>query len=408
MVDVPCGRSASMRRSASGGEGAGRPATGWHRIPPPSTPSTISPCVHNGDGLFYSHQHCTCLSRNTILLETSRLCSAPMPPQPGVFAVSHTSHKVRSGPVTDVQTVNTMHFESVAGPSSRPHGAQGEEAKKDKRRKEVVGKITKEMVERREDLGRHYAEAISDLHSLSIQLSTRPETSPAYNLRLYPLTLERGALLSSAEFQERHALQVVQTAYDEERERVEEEWKRGRDRIRERMLEGIEDRRRRAREEKDGEGTVADGGGDLQSRPPRKLRNKTGGTSPPPTPIPGGHPGLGNGAITSISSGPVTTGPLLNPHSLSVEELPSPFPLPLISGYSGGGQSSGYGVGAGGAGNGRRRAKGAGQAQAPGTLGKSLNVFQPLKEAEIDADLGEIRRGNRRRRAAAGGAAGKA
>ena len=106
-------------------------------------------------------------------------------------------------------------------------------------------------------IGRHYAESISDLHSLSIQLATRPETSPQYQLRLYPISLERGALLSSIEFQERHALSVVQTAYEEERERVEEEWKRGRDRIRERMLEGIEDRRRRAREEKDGEGTVA-------------------------------------------------------------------------------------------------------------------------------------------------------
>ncbi len=105
-------------------------------------------------------------------------------------------------------------------------------------------------------IGRHYAEAISDLHSVSIQLATRPETSPAYNLRLYPISLERGALLHSIELQERHALSIVQTAYDEERERVEEEWKRGRDRIRERMLEGIEDRRRRAREEKDGEGTV--------------------------------------------------------------------------------------------------------------------------------------------------------
>ena len=105
-------------------------------------------------------------------------------------------------------------------------------------------------------IGRHYAEAISDLHSVSIQLATRPETSPGYNLRLYPISLERGALLHSIEFQERHALSTVQTAYDEERERVEEEWKRGRDRIRERMLEGIEDRRRRAREEKDGEGTV--------------------------------------------------------------------------------------------------------------------------------------------------------
>lgn len=37
---------------------------------------------------------------------------------------------------------------------------------------------------------------------------------------------------------------------------MEEEWKRGRERVRERLIEGIEDRRRRAREEKEGEGTT--------------------------------------------------------------------------------------------------------------------------------------------------------
>ncbi|KAI0832001.1 hypothetical protein BC628DRAFT_1310690 [Trametes gibbosa] len=349
-----------------------------------------------------------------------------MPPQPGVFAVAHSStHKVRAGAAGELTSVNTLHYETLAGPSSRPHILQGEEAKRDKRRKEIIGKISKEMVERRDEcvdllhvgppisraIGRHYAETISDLHSISIQLSTRPETLAAYNLRLYPLSLERGALLSSISFQERHALQTVQTAYDEERERVEEEWRRGRERIRERMLEGIEERRRRAREEKEGEGTVVDGGMDAQSRPhiTRKLRNKLGGgTSPPPTPVPGGHPGLGNGAIASISSGPVTTGPLLNPHSLSVDELPSTFPLPLISAHSGGGQSYSYGTSTG-AGNGKRRARGGGrEAQAPGTLGKSLNVFHPLKDVEYEADLGEIRRGNKRRRAAAGTLAGKA
>jgi hypothetical protein len=56
--------------------------------------------------------------------------------------------------------------------------------------------------------------------------------------------------------EEKLALDGVQTAYDEERERVEEEWRKGHDKIRERLLEGIEERRRRAREEKEGEGTV--------------------------------------------------------------------------------------------------------------------------------------------------------
>lgn len=91
---------------------------------------------------------------------------------------------------------------------------------------------------------------------MSFRLSTRPETVPAYQLRLYPLSLERSALLAAAALQERYALESIQTSYEEERAKVEEEWKRGRERIRERLLDGIEERRRRAREEKDGEGAA--------------------------------------------------------------------------------------------------------------------------------------------------------
>jgi hypothetical protein len=90
-----------------------------------------------------------------------------------------------------------------------------------------------------------------------MQLAARPETLPSYALRLYPLSLERSALLAQLVVEERNALDNAAAAYELERERVEEEWKRGRDRIRERLLEGIEERRRRARDEKDGEGTVS-------------------------------------------------------------------------------------------------------------------------------------------------------
>jgi hypothetical protein len=75
-------------------------------------------------------------------------------------------------------------------------------------------------------------------------------------LRLYMLSLQRSASLAQLETEEKHSLDALQTAYAEERERVEDEWKRGRDRVRERLVEGIEERRRRAREEKEGEGTV--------------------------------------------------------------------------------------------------------------------------------------------------------
>jgi hypothetical protein len=104
--------------------------------------------------------------------------------------------------------------------------------------------------------GRHFTESTSALHSTSIQLSTQPETYALYNIRLFPLSLERSAMLAQVELEERHTLECIQVAYDEERERVEEEWRKGRERVRERLNEGIEEKRRRAREEKDGEGTL--------------------------------------------------------------------------------------------------------------------------------------------------------
>jgi len=128
---------------------------------------------------------------------------------------------------------------------------------------------------------------------------------------------------------------------------------------------------------------------DSQSRPhiTRKLRNRLG-TSPPPTPLVAHPNGVPNGM------GPTPPGPVTNPHSLSVDELPSPFPLPLTA-TSLPNMAAGN-VGSNGS---RRRPKGGGfQVQAVGGLGKSGASLTGCKESEIDSDLGEIRRGNKRRR----------
>jgi len=218
-----------------------------------------------------------------------------------------------------------------------------------------------------------------------------------YNLRMYPLSLERSAILTQLTYEEKHGLAAIETAYQEERERVEDEWRKGRVRVRERLLEGIEERRRRAREEKEGEGAVNDVSLDSQSRAhiTRKLRNKLG-TSPPPTPL--GHGTFGNGTMT-----PLTSGLLTNPHSLSVDEIPSPFPFPLTSVTLPNGHVSSS-AGAGANNGNRRRNKGGGTHQGTvgvGGLGKSLGFLGPCKDTEIEADLIEIRRGTKRRRAAA-------
>ncbi|KAI0085755.1 hypothetical protein BDY19DRAFT_390677 [Irpex rosettiformis] len=324
-----------------------------------------------------------------------------MPPQPGVFALSYASSSKSRGQNGIVDNGDYHPSNLNAGPS-RVHGGTPIEDSQKRKRKEFASKLGKEMSERREDVhynsGRHYAEAIQELNLLAYHLSTRPDTVPAYQLRLYPITLERSALLSSMVLQERHALDLIQTAYDEERERVEDEWKKGRDRIKERLLEGIEERRRRAREEKEGEGTGAEGGLDSQSRPhiTRKLRNKLGGTSPPPTPLASATPGTG----VAMANGAITGGPFLNPHSLSVDELPSPFPLPLTSSHLSGGSGTNT--------TNKKKSKGGGKdTQNIGPPGKSLQVFSQTKEFEIEQDLGEIRRGNKRRRVAAGGGTNK-
>ncbi|KAM6492181.1 hypothetical protein JOM56_011905 [Amanita muscaria] len=323
-----------------------------------------------------------------------------MPPQPGMFSLPYPS-KQRPPYHTDVEIGIGIGYghAAIAGPSSRINGSI-DDGKKGGRRKDISGKLGKEMNDRRED-GRQYAETLTVLNHAASQLATKPEEHPMYALRLFPLSIERSATLAQLDMQERFAIEWAQTAYDEERERVEEEWKRGRDKVRERLLEGIEERRRRAREDKDGEGIYADGSLDSQSRPhiTRKLRNKLG-TSPPPTPLGIAtsttyHNGNGLGNIA------ITTGPFLNPHSLSVDELPSPFPLPLTSMNIPNGSGSGGGGGGPGAG-GRRRPKGGGhQSQAIGGLGKSIAMLTGGKDTEIEFDLGEIRRGNKRRRAAA-------
>lgn len=92
------------------------------------------------------------------------------------------------------------------------------------------------------------------LHETASNMSTHPEESQEFLLRLYPISLERAAILAQLASEEENAHEGVRIAWEEERDRVEDEYRKGRDRVRERLLEGIEERRRRAREEKDGEG----------------------------------------------------------------------------------------------------------------------------------------------------------
>ncbi|KAL5537054.1 hypothetical protein ACEPAF_877 [Sanghuangporus sanghuang] len=327
-----------------------------------------------------------------------------MPPQPGMFTLPYASahrNKATSNSILDGHDANMAFHNSALGSGSRLHvGHFGDELKRDKKRREIAGRLSREMMDKKE-MTRQYTENISALSANALQLATRPETSSGYMLRLYPLSLERSALLAQITAEEEYAHETVRIAYEEERDRVEEEWRKGRERIRERMLEGIEERRRRAREEKDGEG-ITDATLDSQSRShiTRKLRNKLGG-SPPPSGYAGYSSGYTNGINTHAL--PATVVPVPNPNSLSVDELPSPFPLPLTASAPNGAYGSSNGGGSAGGGS-KRKNRGAGvQPQALTGLGKAIQQLTAAKELEVEADLGDIRRGAKRKRAAATG-----
>ncbi|KAI5121884.1 hypothetical protein M0805_001090 [Coniferiporia weirii] len=324
-----------------------------------------------------------------------------MPPQPGMFTIPYSSaQKTRANAVLDAHDANMAFHNSALASSSRMH----DDPKKERKRREIAGRLGREMSDKKE-VARQYTESISTLQSAALQLATRPHTAPSYLLRLYPLSLERSAHLAQLAAEEDYAHEAVRIAYEEERDRVEDEWRKGRDRVRERLLEGIEERRRRAREEKDSEG-ISDATLDSQSRShiTRKLRNKMGASSPPSSYAGYGYATGGPGTML-----PATVVPVPNPHSLSVDELPSPFPLPLTASTPAGGYSGGGGTNGGGGNSGQKRKhKGGGvQPQALTGLGKAIQQLTASKENDVENDLGEIRRGAKRRRAAATGVAGK-
>lgn len=108
-------------------------------------------------------------------------------------------------------------------------------------------------------------------------LLANPSDSRSYALQMYPRSLERAALLSEIEHRQEWAHETARSLWDEERTKTEDEWKRGKERIRERLLEGLEERRKKAREEMASDGQLAG-----ESSPARHTRGSCFVYSPHP------------------------------------------------------------------------------------------------------------------------------
>lgn len=233
---------------------------------------------------------------------------------------------------------------------------------------------------------RIYTNSLTTLTTFSRLLHQSPADSAAYSIRLYPLALERAALIDALELEEQHALDSIRTAWKAESSQIEDEYRKGKLRLKERVVEGLEERRRRAREEKEGDGVVSNG--------KHPLAVKTHYTQLRMIDVP--IESLGN---MRNSSGPsrytppfVLTAPA--PYGLAPDDLASPFPLSLTSMQppSGGGGAA--------ANRKPRQNRNGGREGGVLTLGKAIAGITASKDAEVDHDLGEIRRAVKRRKAA--------
>ncbi|KAB5594431.1 Centrosomal protein ATPase [Ceratobasidium theobromae] len=396
-----------------------------------------------------------------------------MPPQAGIFTQPlHPSTlppdsarqkslnprpPVYQSPIAPTRDYHYSHTaSSYVRPQPGPADASGsmpvlDESKKDKRRRETADRIARIAEAKRDE--RAFLDQQALLRGSAHQLYTNPNSHAEFSLKLYPITLERTANVNRIEAAEQAGVHrgradpvvvtvlipdTAEAAYDEEQEKIEEEWKRQRDRLRERMLEAIEERRRKAREEKDGEG-AGESILDPQSRPHATRNSRHGqGISTPTLSEQNGAVSLINGPLGGGPTGPTTAGMALYPWALSgppvPEDLSSPFPLPLTSlappnayavntkgkrvkdNKSAGaidlsvskalapartGWTGGWGTGTTSQSNGGGPDVGAACLK---LMGRAVTMLAPAKDNEIEADLNEIRQGMKRRRTAAPGA----
>jgi hypothetical protein len=108
-------------------------------------------------------------------------------------------------------------------------------------------------------VNRIYEDLYKDLTNRNALLSKDPSSSRPLDLPLYLLNLERDALLSSIEmhWEYRHSSLIHLHAL--ERQRIEDDHRKGRELVRQRLLDGVEERRRKIREDKESVGDIVAG-----------------------------------------------------------------------------------------------------------------------------------------------------
>ncbi|BGP52693.1 hypothetical protein JCM8202v2_000249 [Rhodotorula sphaerocarpa] len=346
---------------------------------------------------------------------------------------------------------------------SYAHAVAPHESKRDKRRREMVDRVSRlneDTIARRDrifhDLSEIYARTADELlpppvfptSDLSIPVGELPPSLPftdpvipdmhpvPYLFSLHRLSMERAHEQLALRLFHAHQLASAKRLYDAEVDRIEDEYEAATKGVVERLCDGVEERKKRLLEEKEGEGVTIDTFLETQrTHGTRRMRGngRAGGSSRP-------HASNGSGAASpseSLSNGKegaggangtasgvggaggggvdaAALGSLLglsgiaDPFNLAASLLPSTTALAGSSGsslsaLSGAGPTASLLTGT----LGKRKPGGRTQPGLPpahflvqsGTysqFGKSLAGLSALRGEEVEGDLGEMRRKRQR------------
>ncbi|GAA6058516.1 hypothetical protein JCM10212_006955 [Sporobolomyces blumeae] len=341
------------------------------------------------------------------------------------------------------------------------NGVNPQESKRDKRRREMVDRVQRlheDTVARRDrvfhELSQIYARTADELlpppvfpiSDPSVPVSQLPPsvacTDPLfpdmfptpYLFSLHRLSLERANRQLEIRLFHTHQVASARRLYDAEVERIEDEYEMATKGVVDRLLEGVEERRRRLMDEKEGEGVALDsildpqrthgtrrmrGGGPkgaLSSRPHASNNGSaSNGAASPSESLPNGRDaGVDASALGSLLglngvSDPFNLASSLLPNSNGSASSASN----ALSALSGIGPTASLLTGTllGIGGTTKRKAGGRAQPGLPPThylvqsgtysqFGKSLAGLSALRGEEVEGDLGEVRR--KRQRVATG------
>ncbi|OCF35691.1 hypothetical protein I317_03215 [Kwoniella heveanensis CBS 569] len=156
---------------------------------------------------------------------------------------------------------------------------QHAESKRDRKRRETVNKIEMLHDESWRNRDEKFSALYKEYHMENKTVNSQPPTNAKYLLRVYPMSIERDALLEAAEVEYQYKASQAKKMYESERESIEAQYWDARDQVRQRLLAAVEDRRRRLREEKEGGDVVTDTllEAQIRPRPSRRMpfRNRS-------------------------------------------------------------------------------------------------------------------------------------